>query len=116
MDRGTVRAFDTETGQAEVELGSDATGKTGAANAWAWLSVDAARDMVFIPTGSASPDFYGGLRPGDNRHANSVVALRASTGKPALVIPGGSSRPVGLRCRLRPELIDFQGQAGHRQC
>ena len=38
------------------------------------------RDLVFIPTGSASPDYYGGARPGDNRWANSVVALKASTG------------------------------------
>jgi quinoprotein glucose dehydrogenase len=44
------------------------------------MSVDAARGLVFLPTSSASPDFYGGLRPGDNRHANSVVALRLDTG------------------------------------
>jgi quinoprotein glucose dehydrogenase len=43
--------------------------------------VDAERDLVFIPTGSASPDYYGGIRKGDNKWANSVVALRASTGK-----------------------------------
>jgi quinoprotein glucose dehydrogenase len=54
---------------------------TGAANAWSILSADSARDLVFIPVGSASPDFYGGERLGDNRYANSVVALRASTGK-----------------------------------
>lgn len=54
---------------------------TGAANAWAPLSVDRARGLVFVPTGSASPDFYGGERPGDNRWANSVVALRAETGE-----------------------------------
>src|SRR4029077_8590943 len=35
----------------------------------------------FVPTGSASPDYYGGERIGDNRYANSIVALRASTGK-----------------------------------
>jgi quinoprotein glucose dehydrogenase len=43
--------------------------------------VDAERDLVFIPTGSASPDYYGGIRKGDNKWANSVVALRASTGE-----------------------------------
>ena len=53
---------------------------TGAANAWSILSVDPARDLVFVPVGSASPDFYGGERRGDNRYANSVIALRASTG------------------------------------
>jgi quinoprotein glucose dehydrogenase len=53
---------------------------TGAANAWAPLSADAARDLVFVPTGSPSPDYYGGERRGANVHANSLVALRASTG------------------------------------
>ncbi|MEP6733724.1 MAG: pyrroloquinoline quinone-dependent dehydrogenase [bacterium] len=54
---------------------------TGAANAWSVIAADSARDLVFVPTGSASPDYYGGERIGDNRYANSVVALRASTGK-----------------------------------
>jgi quinoprotein glucose dehydrogenase len=52
-----------------------------AANAWAPLSVDATRHLVFVPTGSASPDFFGGERPGDNRWANSLVALDGNTGK-----------------------------------
>jgi quinoprotein glucose dehydrogenase len=52
-----------------------------AANAWAPLSVDPARHLVFVPTGSASPDFFGGARPGDNRWANSIVALDAATGR-----------------------------------
>jgi quinoprotein glucose dehydrogenase len=42
--------------------------------------VDSERDLVFVPTGSASPDYFGGLRPGDNKWADSVVALRAKTG------------------------------------
>lgn len=54
--------------------------QTGAANAWSIISADAARDLIFVPTGSASPDFYGGERGGRNDFANSVVALRASTG------------------------------------
>ena len=54
---------------------------TGAANAWSVMAVDAERDLVFVPTGSASPDYYGGLRPGDNKWANSVVALHAKTGQ-----------------------------------
>ena len=55
--------------------------RTGAANAWSVIAADSARDLVFVPTGSASPDYYGGERLGDNRYANSIVALRASTGK-----------------------------------
>lgn len=54
---------------------------TGGGNAWSVLVADAARDLVFVPTGSAAPDYYGALRLGDNRYTNSTVALRASTGE-----------------------------------
>jgi quinoprotein glucose dehydrogenase len=54
--------------------------RTGAANAWSVIAADPARDLVFIPTGSASPDYFGGERLGRNDYANSIVALRASTG------------------------------------
>lgn len=81
MERGVVRAFDLKTGKGKWTWDPTPPGKTGAANAWSRLTADPEGDTVFVPTGSASPDFYGGLRPGDNRHANSVVALRASSGK-----------------------------------
>jgi quinoprotein glucose dehydrogenase len=45
------------------------------------IAADPARDLVFVPTGSASVDYYGGERKGQNRYANSLVALRASTGR-----------------------------------
>src|ERR1700686_1001276 len=60
---------------------NDKERQTGAANAWSIMAVDPQRDLIFIPTGSASPDYYGGLRPGDNKGANSVVALHAKTGE-----------------------------------
>lgn len=90
--RGAVRAFDVVSGEPRWEFdpiprdsGSpDWQGSQppveGHANAWAPMSVDEQRGLVFVPTSSPSPDFYGGLRPGDNRHANSVVALRADDG------------------------------------
>jgi len=53
---------------------------SGAANSWSVLAADPERDMVFLPTSSPSVDYWGGSRIGDNRHANSIVALRASTG------------------------------------
>jgi quinoprotein glucose dehydrogenase len=85
MPRGIVRAFDVRTGALRwtwdpIPWAEKQQVRTGAANAWSILAVDAARDLVFIPTGSASPDYYGGARPGDNKWANSVVALKASTG------------------------------------
>jgi quinoprotein glucose dehydrogenase len=81
MPRGIVRAFDVRSGK---QLWSwdpiPNLRPTGAANAWSVLSVDAGRGLVFIPTGSASPDFFGGERAGDDRYANSLVALHAETG------------------------------------
>ena len=57
--------------------------QTGAANVWAPMSADDAHGLVYLPTTSPSPDFYGGERPGDNRYADSVVALHVETGKVA---------------------------------
>ncbi|HKW42358.1 MAG TPA: pyrroloquinoline quinone-dependent dehydrogenase [Gemmatimonadales bacterium] len=80
---GVVRAYDARTGHERWSWDpiARAPGMPGAANAWSVFSADSARDLVFVPTGSASPDYYGGARLGDNRWANSVVALRASTGE-----------------------------------
>jgi quinoprotein glucose dehydrogenase len=93
---GTVRAFDARSGMpvwswdpiprdasnpVYKEWSPESLKTASAANAWAPLSVDAERHLVFVPTGSASPDFFGGERPGDNRWANSVVALDGDTGK-----------------------------------
>jgi quinoprotein glucose dehydrogenase len=90
--RGTVRAYDIRSGEylwgfdpIPRETGNpDWQGSEppveGHANAWAPMSVDIERGLVFVPTSSPSPDFYGGTRPGDNRHANSVVALNADDG------------------------------------
>lgn len=88
LERGTVRAFDARTGVLlwswdPLSLHDTNAGRTGAANAWSMFSVDTGRGLVFIPTGSASPDFFGGQRLGDNTYANSLVALRADTGQVA---------------------------------
>jgi quinoprotein glucose dehydrogenase len=82
---GMVRAFDVRSGKLRwtfdpllpMRPGSIA----GAANAWAPIAADRARGLLFVPTSSPSPDYFGGLRPGDNRYANSVVALEAKSGK-----------------------------------
>ena len=62
---------------------SEESARTGSANAWAPLAADPALGLVYVPTGSASPDFYGGERQGDNPYANSIVALRAESGEVA---------------------------------
>lgn len=53
----------------------------GGANAWSGFSMDEDHGLVFVPIGSASYDFYGGNRKGDNLFANSLVSLDANTGK-----------------------------------
>lgn len=92
---GVVRAYDARTGAPKwtfdpiprethaPNIGDwrgDALPNEGHANVWAPMAVDEARGLIFLPTSSPSPDFYGGLRPGDNRYANSVVALDGETG------------------------------------
>jgi quinoprotein glucose dehydrogenase len=89
MPDGIVRGFDARSGkllwkweplQRPAGVPVEAW-HSGAANAWSILSADPQRHLVYVPTGSASPDYYGGLRPGDNKWADSVVALRPKTGE-----------------------------------
>lgn len=93
---GDVRAYDVLTGKLiwtfhtipdKGELGYEtwkdqpARQKIGGANSWAGMAIDRKRGIVYIPTGSAAYDFYGGNRPGKNLFANCLLALNASTGK-----------------------------------
>jgi quinoprotein glucose dehydrogenase len=98
MARGVVRAYDARTGALRWSWDplppnpsaatASANGnvkpfRSGAGNAWSIMVVDPERHLIFVPTGSASPDYYGGLRLGDDKWANSIVALRAKTGEMA---------------------------------
>jgi quinoprotein glucose dehydrogenase len=93
---GEVRAWDARTGAlkwsfdpipqdstdpAFATWGRWSAPRTGGANVWSVIVADPARDLVFLPTSSPAPDYFGGLRLGENRYANSIVALRASTGR-----------------------------------
>ena len=92
---GTVHAFDIRSGELKWKFNpvprgendparsswiGDSADKTGHANVWSTMSADEDRGLIFLPTSSPSPDYYGGDRIGDNRYANSVVALDAATG------------------------------------
>jgi quinoprotein glucose dehydrogenase len=81
MPSGEVRAFDVRSGKLLWTFDPMPGTRTGAANAWSAITPDPANGLVFVPTGSPSPDYYGGERKGDNKYANSVVALEAKTGK-----------------------------------
>ena len=92
---GHIRAYDVRTGKVRWTFHTipwpgdsgydtwpaDAFQEAGGANSWAGMTVDTARGVVYVPTGSATPDFYGGSRPGANLFANSLLALDALTGK-----------------------------------
>jgi len=92
---GDIRAYDVHTGALRWSFHTiphpgepgyetwppEAWKIAGGVNAWSGVTLDSARAMVFVATGSASYDFYGGNRVGDNLYANSVIALDARTGK-----------------------------------
>ncbi len=93
---GHIRAYDVKTGKQQWifhtipqpgETGFDswedstAYKHIGGANSWSGFSLDEKRGILFAPTGSASFDFYGGMRKGANLFANCILALDAATGK-----------------------------------
>lgn len=94
---GVVRAFDVRSGKlvwfwdplppgATPRLAdSDQRYQKGTTNVWSIISVDAQRNLVFVPTGNTTPDYYGGLRGGPDMgldfYSSSVIALDGSTGK-----------------------------------
>ena len=92
---GSIRAFHAETGNLVWQFNTlpkpgefgahtweeGAQDLSGGANVWTGMALDEARGLLFAPTGSATPDFYGGNRLGDNLFANSIVALDARTGE-----------------------------------
>ena len=92
---GHVRAYDARTGALRWtfhtipqpgEPGHDTWPKdawkhSGGANSWPGMTLDEKRGVVYVPTGSAASDFFGGDRLGDNLYANCLLALDAATGK-----------------------------------
>ncbi len=92
---GDIRAYDVHTGALRWSFHTiphpgepgyktwspDSWQTLGAANNWCGMAIDVGRGIVFVPTGSAVPDFYGAGRIGDNLYANSLLALDAATGK-----------------------------------
>jgi quinoprotein glucose dehydrogenase len=96
VERGVIRAYaavsgtllwsfdplpDSPSHPAAPEWNPAQAAGTGAGNAWGVMSVDEEHGLVLVPTGSASPDYYGGTRLGSNRFANSLLALDARSGR-----------------------------------
>ena len=96
VERGVIRAYDAQSGAplwafdplpdsashpAAADWNLAQAQSTGAGNSWGVMSVDHEHGLVLVPTGSASPDYYGGQRLGTNRFANSLLALDARSGR-----------------------------------
>jgi quinoprotein glucose dehydrogenase len=96
LPSGRVQAFDARTGRRlwswdsvprdpddprRASWHDGSADATGGANVWSLPSADPERDLIFLPTSSPSPDWFGGERGGANRDADSVVAIRASSGE-----------------------------------
>ena len=123
---GDLRAYDARTGKLRWSFHTiphpgefgydtwppDAWQYIGGVNNWSGMSVDTTRGIVFVPTGSASFDFYGSNRIGDDLFANCLIAIDAETGKTAF----GITRPFimisGIAiCRLLPRSSLFSATA-----
>ena len=92
---GHIRGYDARTGMLRWtfhvvprpgEFGhdtweGDSWSYTGNVSAWAPLSADSERDLVFVPTDTPTNDYYGGDRPGQNLYGTSIIALNAQTGE-----------------------------------
>lgn len=93
---GYVRAYDVHTGAIrwifhtiplpgepgyETWGNKDAYKLTGGVNNWMGMTIDQKRGIAYIPLGSASMDFYGGKRPGNDLYSDCLVAVDANTGK-----------------------------------
>ncbi|MGI8959563.1 MAG: PQQ-binding-like beta-propeller repeat protein [Bryobacteraceae bacterium] len=115
VERGVVRGYDARTGALKwswdpIPWSIDAPAQTGAANAWSAISADPERDLIFVPTGSASPDFYGAMRPGPDAYADSVTALRASTGAMVWSYQVVHHDLWDYDVAAQPALINFRGR------
>src|SRR5260370_17740152 len=95
---GEVRGYDAVTGKLKWTWHPiDGINAPGAANTWSIIAADPQRGLVFLPTTSPSPDYYGGERPGNNLYANPIAALPTDTRRPSRGIPYHASRFVALR-------------------
>jgi quinoprotein glucose dehydrogenase len=121
--RGEIRAFDARTGTLRWKFDPlphdaadpgalgwtrDALAQTGGGNVWSMMSVDPARGLLFLPTATAAPNNFGGHRPGDNRYANSVVALRVADGSVAWHFQVVHHDVWDLDLPAQPILVDLE--------
>jgi quinoprotein glucose dehydrogenase len=125
---GVVRAFDVRTGallwgwdpippgRPPLPAGPDGQPRfaRGTSNAWTVLSGDPVRNLIFVPTGNTSPDYYGGHRDGLDYYSSSVVALDASTGRARWRFQAVHHDLWDYDSPAQPTLFEFSGAGGPR--
>ncbi len=131
---GDIRAYDVITGKMAWQFHTiprpgefgyetwpaEAYKYSGAANNWGSMSVDDERGIVYVPTGSATYDFYGADRVGQDLFANCLIAIDARYREAPVALPDGAPRSVGSRQRLgadarhRPPRRPACGRRGSR--
>jgi quinoprotein glucose dehydrogenase len=117
---GVVRAFDARTGALAWAWDPLPPGRAsvnggyarGTTNAWAPLSADPERGLVFVPTGNTSPDYYGGQRNGFDHYSSSVVALDAATGEVRWSFQTVHHDVWDYDVPAQPTLFDWPGPRG----
>ena len=117
---GVVRAYEARSGAlvwawdplAPGQHAANGAYARGTTNAWAPLSVDAERGLVFVPTGNSSPDYFGGQRDGLDHYSSSVVALDAKTGRVAWHFQTVHHDVWDYDVPAQPTLFEWAGPSG----
>jgi quinoprotein glucose dehydrogenase len=121
---GVIRSFDPVTGAlqwawdmgAPARIGAPAPGETytrSTPNSWSSFAVDEALNLVYVPTGNPSPDFFGGLRrPFDEKYGSSIVALDLDTGRPRWSFQTVHHDLWDYDVPAQPLLVELQTAAG----
>lgn len=115
---GIVRAYNVRNGALEwvfnpvkpggKQRNSDGTWRNGTTNVWSIIAVDEARDLVFLPTGNTSPDYFGGHRDGLDYYSSSVVALKGASGEVAWHYQMVHHDVWDFDTPAQPTLVDLQ--------
>jgi len=124
---GVVRAFDVRTGKLRWAWDPTPPGWTwpkefgerprdaytpGTPNVWTFMSADPERNLLFVPTGNAAPDYFAANRAGLDHYASSVVALWGSTGSVVWSFQTVHHDVWDYDVPARPQLFPFHGEHG----
>ncbi|MBW2497341.1 MAG: pyrroloquinoline quinone-dependent dehydrogenase [Deltaproteobacteria bacterium] len=120
---GVVRAYSARSGRLlwawnalvpGEQTSEEGDYRRGTSNAWGALSADAERNLVFVPTGNTSPDYFGGHRKGLDYYSSSIIALDADSGEPVWNFQTVYHDVWDYDIGAQPVLFDFPGERGVR--